>query len=91
MNFTNLDPGIASMVKILRGNGIETFESCEGGVGHSFPEPTIRFYGEIEEGYRAYAIANVNRLPVATLRRYWDVIDKELVGPSWELIFWPRV
>jgi len=26
-----LDPGIARYVEVLNGNGIETFESCEGG------------------------------------------------------------
>ncbi len=25
----------------LRSGGIETFESCQGGPGHSFPDPTV--------------------------------------------------
>src|SRR6266540_3788315 len=33
--------------------GIETFESCEGGPGHAYPEPTIRFQGTPEAGWRA--------------------------------------
>jgi hypothetical protein len=52
-----VDKGIAEEVRILRENGIETFESCEGGNGHSFPEPTVRFHGEKSEGFRALAIA----------------------------------
>lgn len=38
-----LDPGIAEAVKILNRFGIETFESCQGGKGHSYPEPTFAF------------------------------------------------
>ncbi len=29
------------MVEVLRAAGVETFESCEGGAGHSYPEPTV--------------------------------------------------
>ena len=40
-----LDEGIREAVAVLVANGVETFESCEGGPGHAFPEPTIRFEG----------------------------------------------
>ena len=45
-----LDRGIRKAVERLRASQIETFESCEGGAGHAFPEPTIRFYGTPEAG-----------------------------------------
>lgn len=48
-----LDPGIKKAVMLLQKEGIGTFESCEGGKGHAFPEPTIRFYGTPEAGWRA--------------------------------------
>ena len=35
-----LDKGIEPYVLALRSGGIETFESCEGGDGHVFPETT---------------------------------------------------
>lgn len=82
-----IDPGIAREVEILRANGIETFESCEGGNGHPFPEPTIRFHGGKGEGFRALAIASQHGLKTAELRRYWQIIDGEPVGPHWELVF----
>lgn len=82
-----IDPGIARAVRTLSDNGIETFESCEGGTGHSFPEPTVRFHGGRSEGFRALAIAHQHGLKVSELRRYWDVIDGEPVGPHWELTF----
>ncbi len=82
-----LDPGIKPFVEALRSEGVETFESCQGGKGHCFPEPTIRFHGEYYEGYRVAAIALKKGLPVAELRRSWGLHDNEIVGPWWELTF----
>lgn len=36
-----LDPGIASYVHILHQAGIETYESCQGGKGHTYPELSL--------------------------------------------------
>src|SRR5438309_4697877 len=82
-----IDRGIAHAVKVLSDAGIETYESCEGGDGHAFPEPTVRFYGDKAEGYRAASIALQLGLPVTALRRFWSVIDGELTGPHWEMTF----
>ena len=82
-----LDEGIQRYVEVLAGAGIETFESCEGGVGHAYPEPTIRFHGERGEGFRALAAAQEAELPVAELRRTWPVLDEEPTGPWWEMTF----
>jgi len=83
-----LDEGIAGAVRILRQAGIYTYASCEGGVGHPYPEPTIRFSGERSEGFRALAIALENGLRVSSLRRVWQLIDGEPTGPDWELTFY---
>src|SRR5436309_827030 len=80
-----LDRDISYAVKILHDAGIETYESCDGSEGHAFPEPTIRFYGDSAEGYRAVGIALQLGLPVFTLRRFWCVISGELTGPRWEM------
>jgi hypothetical protein len=83
-----LDPGIAPFVDVLDASGIETFESCEGTKGHGFLEPTVRFYGDNSEGFRALAIAVQLELPVSELRRYWQVNRQgEPEGPHWELTF----
>lgn len=82
-----LDEGIAPFVHVLVESGVETFESCEGGPGHAYPVPTVRFHGYREEGMRALAAALAAGLPVAGLRRVWDVIDGEPTGPHWELTF----
>jgi len=93
-NIDGLDPGIAAAVRVLRNEGVETVQSCEGGSGHSFPEPTVRFDGDRAEGYRALEIILRRRrigqleLRPRQLRRVWDIVDGELVGPLWELTWW---
>ncbi len=82
-----LDPGIEKAVRILNNANIETYESCEGGNGHAYPEPTIAFHGERGEGFRAFSIATENALPVVAIRRVWQIIDGEPTGPSWEILF----
>ena len=82
-----LDKGIKNEVIILDGNGIETFESCEGGKGHAYTEPTVRFYGDKSEGFKALAIALQNGLKPSKLGRVWDIIDGEPIGAYWEITF----
>ena len=84
-----LDPGIRNAVERLREFGVETFESCEGGKGHAYPEPTVRFYGGQAEGFRALAAAMQAGLRVASLRRIWTMTDHEPTGPWWEMTFTP--
>jgi len=84
-----LDPGIASAVEVLRAGGVETFESCEGGEGHAYPRPTVRFHGGRAEGLRALAVAMSAGLPVYTLQRVWRIEDGEPTGPWWDLVLTP--
>lgn len=84
-----LDPGIARYVDVLDAAGIETYESCEGGEGHSYAEPAIRFYGERGQGFRALAVALQHGFPVRAVRRTWTVDeDGHPHGPYWEVAFW---
>jgi hypothetical protein len=83
-----LDPGIAPIVDALRARGVPTYESCQGGEGHAFPEPTVRFHGSRLEGFQALTIALQLGLPVRALRRVWRVIDGEPDGPTWEMSFY---
>jgi hypothetical protein len=84
-----LDAGIADAVRVLHSAGVETFESCQGGEGHAYPEPTVRFHGERPEGFRALGVAAQAGLKVAYLRRIWTMTDGEPTGPWWELVFVP--
>lgn len=81
-----LDPGIAPMVELLRIHGIETFESCQGGQGHAFSEPIIRFHGDLWQGYKVVTILMQHGFSLVSLRRYWTILYGELVGPKWEVV-----
>jgi len=81
-----LDKGVERAVNLLLDAGVETFESCEGGEGHAYTEPTVRFHGERAEGFRALAIALQYGLKVSSLRRVWPINDGEPTGPWWELV-----
>ena len=82
-----LDAGITAAVLALRDHAVDTFESCEGGIGHAYPQPTVRFHGDTPEGFRALAAAMKEGLPVVELRRVWPIQDEEPTGPWWELTF----
>ena len=86
-SLNSLDSGIRPVVEILVKNGVETFESCQGGKGHAFYEPTVRFHGGQAEGFRALAVALQHGLKVCELRRYYSIEDGEPVGPRWEMTF----
>lgn len=86
---SHLDPGIRLMVMVLMENGIETCQSCEGGDGHAYPEPTVDFAGQQSEGFRALAVARSHGLKVRELRRVWHIQNGEPVGPLWSMTFAP--
>jgi len=89
----DLDPGIEAAVRVLRRAGVETFESCQGGPGHTYPDPAVRFLGQRYEGFRALSVAMLGiseiGLRLYTLRRIWTIEDGEPTGPYWELVFLP--
>lgn len=82
-----LDRWVSYAVKVLRENCVETYESCQGGAGHSFVEPTVRFFGPPSAGFHALSVCGTYGLPARALRRFWTVSDGEPVGPHWEITF----
>jgi len=88
---SGLDPGIGEWVNILRSHGVETFESCEGGDGHAYLEPTIAFgtHASPEEGWHALSVALCHGLPVRELRLAWEIYRGTgfPCSPRWELVF----
>lgn len=85
-----LDYGIAHAVKILLDKGVHTTESCEGGEGHAYCDPTIGFTGTMGEGWRVLCICLNHGMPVMQLSRMWQITDGEPNGPFWEVVFHPR-
>jgi hypothetical protein len=83
----SLDPGIRHFVLVLRSEGVETCQSCQGGPGHCYHEPTVEFLGNQSAGPRAIGVALAHDLPVAGLRRVWEVRSGEMNGPIWAMTF----
>jgi hypothetical protein len=84
----DMDPGIAPFVDVLDAYGVETYESCEGGEGHCYAEPAVRFEGDAGAGLHAVAVALSHGLPVDELRRFWSLRRSgEIDGPTWEIVF----
>lgn len=82
-----IDPGIVRAVRALVEAGIQTYESCEGGPGHSRDRPTVMFRGSQFAGWEALGVAMRVGLPVRAIQRVWSIIDGEPVGPDWEIVF----
>jgi hypothetical protein len=86
-----LDRGVEKTVLLLRSEGVETSQSCEGGKGHACAEPKIDFHGLAGEGFRVLGICISHGLPVKQLNLVWDVQEKnQPTGPIWQLTFWRR-
>ena len=88
-----LDPGIAEAVRILQEHGVETHQSCEGGEGHSYSEPTVAFSGGsgMGEGFRALGIALIHGLPVKRLQFVWNICLGIPDECFWELVFYKKI
>jgi hypothetical protein len=88
-----LDKGIKKAVEILNTHGFKTFESCEGGDGHAFVEPTIRFTGNEFDCLRAFEICQLYHLCVHECRRVFrktdayvndNTINVRSIGEIWD-------
>lgn len=54
--FKFIDEGIIEAVQVLNKHGFITWESCQGGDGHCFELPTVRFWGNEFDLIRACRI-----------------------------------
>ena len=70
-----LDPIIRPAVEVLNNHGFETFESCQGGEGHCYPEPTVRFFGNEFDLIRAYETCQCYGLNVSAVKRVFTKVD----------------
>lgn len=71
-----LDPLIAPVVQILNEHGFKTFESCQGGEGHCYPEPTVRFFGAEFDLIRAYEICRHYGFNAHEVKRVYRKTDE---------------
>lgn len=74
---SELDTKIRGVVILLNKYGFKTFESCDGGDGHCFDSPTIRFFGDEYDLIRAFELCvelgvkdKYNLIPIEAKRVY---------------------
>lgn len=89
MFYASLDPGIRFAVRVLHAHGIDTHQSCQGGLGHAYDGPTVDLGGEIHnaEGFAALSALAAFGLPVSSVSYHWS-IDKGLPYENfWRVTF----
>lgn len=79
-----IDPLILPAVEILNKYGFKTFESCQGGDGHCFPQPIVRFEGNEFDLIRAYEICQWYNLYPSEARRVFrkNLAEKDEKNPD---------
>lgn len=91
--FLDVDELIRPAVLILNKHGFKTFESCQGGEGHCYPQPTIRFEGSEFDLIRAYEVCEIYKLPVYEAKRVFRKVPLYindntpnvcLIGNTWD-------
>lgn len=74
--YLNLDPGIRFPVRVLHAaGGIETCQSCQGGKGHAYLQPTVDLISGSSDaiGFRALAALQAYSLPVDAIALVWSI------------------
>lgn len=84
-----LDAGIRFAVRVLHAAGLETCQSCQGGKGHAYFEPTIDMIstGDDAEGFRALAALQSHGLPVSEIAIAWPVRHGLPYERLWRITF----
>ena len=87
--YRGLDPGISFAVRVLHAYGFETCQSCQGGDGHSYLEPTVDMVarGDDAEGFGALAALTDFGLPVWGLAIFCKIKNGLPYEKLWRITF----
>lgn len=87
--YAGIDAGIRFAVRVLHAAGIETCQSCEGGQGHSYKEPSIDLRADgphRASGFRALSALADYGLHVRRVELVWDVVDDLPTERIWRIV-----
>jgi hypothetical protein len=89
-SYGSLDVGIRFAVRVLHARGFETCQSCQGGQGHSYPEPTVEMVagGDDALGFGALDALRSYGLPVADVAIVWRVSGSHPFEKLWRITFY---
>jgi hypothetical protein len=87
--YRSLDAGIRFAVRVLHATGIETCQSCQGGKGHAYDQPTVDMIatGDDASGFRALAALADYGLPVRDLAILWNIKNGLPYEKLWRVTF----
>lgn len=87
--YEGLDVGILFAVKVLHAAGIETCQSCQGGEGHAYREPSVDLSADASGvgGFAALAALRDYGLPVNAVSIVWDIMDGLPYSKLWRITF----
>jgi hypothetical protein len=92
--YQQLDEGIRFAVRVLHARGIQTGQSCQGGPGHSYEDPTVDVSGGGRfDGWAALAALEEYGLRVSNVSLVWTVRDGLVDDTFWRLTLrraWPE-
>lgn len=88
-SYSNLDKGIRFAVRVLHARGIETCQSCQGGVGHAYSEPTVDLVAASDDalGFAALSALQSYGLPVSCVSIVWPVRHGLPFEKLWRITF----
>lgn len=88
-DYDQLDKGIRFAVRALHAHGIETCQSCEGGEGHAYSEPSVDILAGPNDvaGFNALACLVDFGLPVSLVSKVWNIKNGMPYECIWRIIF----
>ena len=87
--YAAMDAGIRFAVRVLHAAGIDTCQSCQGGAGHPYSEPTVEMVAGADgaEGFAALAALSAYGLAVAEVAQIWHVKNGLPYEKLWRITF----
>lgn len=87
--YMSLDAGVRFAVRVLHANGFETCQSCQGGRGHAYLEPTVEMIAGADdaEGFGALAALQAYGLPLSEISIVWHVRSGLPYEKNWRITF----
>jgi len=87
--YAGIDAGVRFAVKVLHAQGIDTCQSCQGGKGHAYPEPSIEMVcgSDDARGFAALSALNAYGLPVQDIAIIWKIHNGMPYEKLWRITF----
>lgn len=88
-SYKDLDAGIRFAVRVLHAAGFETCQSCQGGKGHPYYEPTVEMVATSDDarGFGALDALRGYGLPVSQIAITWPVHNGYPYEKNWTITF----